>query len=81
MHDGDPRSPWFWAGNTPILTVETRLAELLPTYKACHAIEGRLRGAPGAAAFPTIFNPLRGLGAAHRSGDKTAWWWQLGVEP
>jgi hypothetical protein len=23
----------------------------------------------------------RGLGAAHRSGDKTAWWWQIGVDP
>jgi hypothetical protein len=23
----------------------------------------------------------RGLGAARRSGDKTAWWWQIGVDP
>jgi hypothetical protein len=35
-------APWFYAGNTPADAVETRLAELLPIYKECNAIGGRV---------------------------------------
>jgi hypothetical protein len=35
-------APWYYAGNTPADAVNARLAELLPIYKACNDIGGRI---------------------------------------
>jgi hypothetical protein len=35
-------APWYYAGNTPAEAVTAKLAELLPIYKACNDIGGRV---------------------------------------
>jgi hypothetical protein len=57
-------APWYYAGNTPLATVEARLAELLPIYKACSDISGRI----GQALEIAVYRALCQIPAADFSG-------------